>query len=219
MADKTSLLITTTDTHGKQSTKTITNVNSEASTSNLLTFAQGLVDLSDNTYDSAALVERTELVDVPYNKRPWAPLTVSVVNGNKTFNLPQDVITEGMIAREGYIDLYIDDAGVTHDTTNGVYRAQLKLDTSKCGGAYIIFSVPYTTTTYDSGITKLEYVLNEHTAAGNYATATIEHHDDENNWHPYEDEMVCNEVSCLAIHPTDKYCSWILWIFMNKRGE
>lgn len=63
MANKTSLIITSTDTSGKTFNKTLTDVNAHASAANLKAFAQGLNGLTKNTYDSAALVERTEIVD------------------------------------------------------------------------------------------------------------------------------------------------------------
>ena len=64
MANKTSLIITSTDTSGKTFNKTLTDVNAHASAANLKAFAQGLNGLTTNTYDSAALVERTEIIDI-----------------------------------------------------------------------------------------------------------------------------------------------------------
>ena len=61
MANKTSLVITSTDQSGKTFNKTYTCVNSGASAENLQAFAQGLNGLTKNTFDSAALVERTEI--------------------------------------------------------------------------------------------------------------------------------------------------------------
>ena len=63
MANKTSLIITSTDTGGKTFSKTLTDVNANASATDLQAFAQGLNGLTKNTYGSAALVERTEVVD------------------------------------------------------------------------------------------------------------------------------------------------------------
>lgn len=63
MANKTSLVITSTDQSGKTFNKTYTCVNSGASAENLQTFAQSLNGLTKNTYGSAALVERTEIVN------------------------------------------------------------------------------------------------------------------------------------------------------------
>ena len=63
MANKTSLVITSTDQSGKTFNKTYPCVNSGASAENLQAFAQGLNGLTKNTYGSAALVERTEIVN------------------------------------------------------------------------------------------------------------------------------------------------------------
>ena len=63
MANKTSLIITSTDTGGKTFNKTLTDVNAHATADNLKAFAQGLNGLTTNTYNGAALVERTEIVD------------------------------------------------------------------------------------------------------------------------------------------------------------
>ena len=63
MANKTSLIITSTDTGGKTFNKTLTDVNGNASAADLKAFAQGLNSLTTNAYESAALVERTEIVN------------------------------------------------------------------------------------------------------------------------------------------------------------
>lgn len=63
MANKTSLIITSTDTGGKTFNKTLTDVNAHASADNLKAFAQGLNSLTTNTFNGAALVERTEIID------------------------------------------------------------------------------------------------------------------------------------------------------------
>lgn len=61
MADKTSLIITSTDTGGKTVNKTLTNINPGATKGELRKFAQGLNSLTTNTYEGAAIVQRTEI--------------------------------------------------------------------------------------------------------------------------------------------------------------
>ena len=63
MSNKTSLIITSTDTSGKTSNKTLTDINPATSSASLKSFAQGLIGLTDNTYDGSAVVERTEIID------------------------------------------------------------------------------------------------------------------------------------------------------------
>lgn len=61
MADKTSLIITSSDTSGKTSNKTITDINPATSVASVRAFAQNLNNLTTNTYEGAAIVTRTEI--------------------------------------------------------------------------------------------------------------------------------------------------------------
>ena len=71
MATKTSLVYTVTDPNGNEAQKTVTNISPTASTAQVKTFAQKLAALSDNTYQSSAIVERVETHD----DLPWAAAT------------------------------------------------------------------------------------------------------------------------------------------------
>ena len=61
MANKTSLVITSTDQSGKTFNKTYTGINPDASKGELRAFAQGLNGLTKNTYEGVAVVTRTEI--------------------------------------------------------------------------------------------------------------------------------------------------------------
>lgn len=89
MANKTSLIITSTSTGGKTFSKTLTDVQGKADPADLKAFAQGLTALTTNTYNSAALIERTELDEIS----PLAPQVITLLDGSKT-EYRQDEFTE-----------------------------------------------------------------------------------------------------------------------------
>lgn len=71
MATKTSLVYTVTDANDNEIQKTVTNISPTASTAQAKKFAQKLAALTNNTYQSSAIVERVETHD----DLPWAGAT------------------------------------------------------------------------------------------------------------------------------------------------
>lgn len=114
MATKTSLIINAVN-EGKTLQKAIADVNPSATTAELKAFAQGMLGLTDYTYTSGALVERTGLDD-DTSGLPFP--TGSLWLGNKKIcNLNSD-------QRISIAELIADTANVTHD--NG--RLKFKLE-------------------------------------------------------------------------------------------
>ena len=72
-----SIIINSTDaTTGKKSARAITNVNPKATNAQIKTLAQGLNGLTKNTYNSATLIEKTDL-DVAKNNPAFTPQTAT----------------------------------------------------------------------------------------------------------------------------------------------
>lgn len=115
MATKTSLIINAVN-EGKTLQKAIADVNPQATTAELKAFAQGMLGLTDYTYTSGALVERTGLDDDTSNL-PFP--TGSLWLGNKKICNA----TSGDFALS-IAELIADTANVTHE--NG--RLKFKLE-------------------------------------------------------------------------------------------
>ena len=97
MADKTSLIVTSTDTNGKSFSKTYTSINPNASKGELRTFAQGLNSLTKNTYEGAAVVKRTEIPTDPTD--PCFVVTPTVIPHAKI--MMSGAVVYGMFSYEG----------------------------------------------------------------------------------------------------------------------
>lgn len=65
MADKSSIIINTTDRTGKEKSMSVGYINPNATPAELIEFAQGINNLTDNSYQNTTLVEKTELVNKP----------------------------------------------------------------------------------------------------------------------------------------------------------
>lgn len=133
MANKTSLIITSTDTGGKTFNKTLTDVNAHATAENLQAFAQGLNSLTTNTFNSAALVERTEIVDK--TELPLAHVEFTI--GDRTYTEADADMTQSTPT----LTLTFNASDTTYVKTNSDGRKEVQfsfnyIETSATAAAY-----------------------------------------------------------------------------------
>lgn len=85
----TSLIIDFTNSADKKKQKSITDINPNASTTELLDFSQTLISLTNNSYQKTTRIDKTDL-DTSKPTRPIAtggPAMLYINDGNKYFNL------------------------------------------------------------------------------------------------------------------------------------
>lgn len=82
MATKTSIIIKSTDDNGKATSRSVTDVSSKATNSQLQAFAEALNDTSTNTYQSSSKVQTTDLDTEEPTKLPRNAYMTHVVNSH-----------------------------------------------------------------------------------------------------------------------------------------
>jgi len=115
MATKTSLIINAVN-EGKTLQKAIADVNPQATTAELKAFAQVMLGLTDYTYTSGALVERTGID----GEIPFSTGTFWLGDEQLEFTVNPNADTE-FICTIPFAELSANES-VTHDTENQVYK-------------------------------------------------------------------------------------------------
>lgn len=129
MATKTSLIINAVN-EGKTLQKAIADINPQATTAELKAFAQGMLGLTDYTYTSGALVERTGLDDDTSNlPRP----TGSFWLGDKRI---YDTLS--------IAELIADTANVTHENGRLKFKLEVRDVYADEKGTPLVGSSPFT---------------------------------------------------------------------------
>lgn len=111
MANKSSLVITATDAvTGKAQQKTVTDINPQASSTHLKTWAQMTASLTRDGYIKSKRVDVRELDDQANSQRTFTTMRYSINNGSSYVDIPQDGIINAspsdFVAAPGYYRIY-----------------------------------------------------------------------------------------------------------------
>ena len=147
MATKTSLIINAVN-EGKTLQKAIADVNPQATTAELKAFAQGMLGLTDYTYTSGALVERTDL-----DKTTGKPKSTA------SFWLGDTELTTDDGHKLWYDEYYnfriselSTNENVTHENGRFKFKIEVRDVYTNGQGATPVTSAPITLRKMDSGI-------------------------------------------------------------------